>query len=446
MAFSDKDLQVVTQIAYMDFDERVQSLGDCTLKELLEKHSNYLENAQRSLANAKSEIEREQAQAQIDLYNEIVKDDSKYADWKIKNVRDDNSRTGFYACMIDAGNGEAIVGFRGSESDDTQILKDWINADIGLLNSIETEQQECAAKYMKYLYEEYGDEFESFSLTGHSLGGNLAFHGAVSAPDEMKDKITQAVSFDGPGFSDEYISAHYADIQKAASKMRHYEWSPVGALLLPLPGVKSTAVKIQDAPEGEEGNYYLIRHDSCFVVFNDDGNIIEVPEPKDLEILGEISQYIDKITNGVGLVGALQFVSFLLSSPALAVGGAGAFVFFKNVFSSAAEWIEKNIIRTNREANFDVKIAAVRQTYDVEVNVQKELAYIADEIDNIKNHISGGIWMWGVKSKLGRTASNVGKESRGMQKMSEVALNVISQYVQSENRIISNCSTTSASV
>ena len=66
-----------------------------------------------------------------------------------------------------------MIANRGSESYDLeQLFKDWIVADIGLLNHALTTQQARATIYMQELWEKYGDQYDSFSVTGHSLGGN----------------------------------------------------------------------------------------------------------------------------------------------------------------------------------------------------------------------------------------------------------------------------------
>lgn len=61
--------------------------------------------------------------------------------WSISAVHDSNSDNGFYACVIDTGDGNAIVAYRGSEgmgSDEkglANLQHDWIEADLGILNS-----------------------------------------------------------------------------------------------------------------------------------------------------------------------------------------------------------------------------------------------------------------------------------------------------------------------
>lgn len=156
-------------------------------------------------------------------------------DWKVVATGDDQGASGMYGCMIDDGKGDAIFAFRGSEAlgdlSNPQFVKDWLQADTGLLNSTGTYQQERARQFVEKMYEQYGDQYEGFDFTGHSLGGNLAMDAAINAPAGMRDKINQIYGFDSPGFSDEYMLVHGGQIAEMRGRMTHFAWSPVGALL-----------------------------------------------------------------------------------------------------------------------------------------------------------------------------------------------------------------------
>jgi len=119
---------------------------------------------------------------------------------------------------------------------------------LGLLNSTLTPQQAVAERYVRKLYEKYGDEYTHFGMTGHSLGGNLAEHATITAPDYMRKKIDRCVNLDGPGFSEQYLLAHASDIQKSKGKIDHYQWSFVGTLLNTVPGTNYRTVEA-DMPD-----------------------------------------------------------------------------------------------------------------------------------------------------------------------------------------------------
>ncbi len=180
-------------------------------------------------------------------------------DWKIVDVYDCNlgaaDGSGCYGCVIDVGDGEAIVAFRGSEDpmEMDNLVQDWLKSDLGLLNNTLTPQQDDVYAFLKQIAEsDYIDNYDSIGLAGHSLGGNLAMHGAVvSGMPEigLDDKLARCVSFDGPGFSDEYTKENRELIEKVNEKITHYQWSVVGGLLLELPGVKRTTLKVKDSDD-----------------------------------------------------------------------------------------------------------------------------------------------------------------------------------------------------
>ena len=130
MAYSDKDLQVATQIAYYDLNranreymKKHSNIGTPTLKELLKQDSlnadaNIKKSIDKNLHDAQAKnntIDIQRFTKQEELYNEIVYGNSPYGNWKIVDIRDTNSENGFYACTIETNSNSTIVGFRGSE-------------------------------------------------------------------------------------------------------------------------------------------------------------------------------------------------------------------------------------------------------------------------------------------------------------------------------------------
>ena len=299
MEYSDRDLLVATQIAYYDIDREVH---DKTLRQICEENPDIYNHLLKNQEEAESNLEKIRAQEAIDLYHEINSPDSKYGNWIIRNVNDQNEETGFYGCLIETSDKSAIVGFRGSESSsDTQIKKDWVEADLGLLNHEATNQQEVATEYMKYINEKYN--YENYATSGHSLGGNLSAHAGLTAPEEMRNKITQCYSFDGPGFSNEYIAEHQDEIEAFGTKITHYQWSLVGELLYHLPGEKFKTIKTKDEVYGKNDMQSLTqKHDTCFVEFDEKGNVISGEMDVLAETIGKLSRKIENNDTGNGLI------------------------------------------------------------------------------------------------------------------------------------------------
>ena len=97
---------------------------------------------------------------------------------------------------------EAVVAFRGTADNE------WIDDCVGA-NKIDTLQQINAMEWYKSAYEKLGLEDYTVTVTGHSKGGNKAKYIGI-----LNDTPDRAVSFDGQGFSDEFIEHYRRRIQK----------------------------------------------------------------------------------------------------------------------------------------------------------------------------------------------------------------------------------------
>lgn len=440
MANTDKDLQIATQIAYMDFDKSlIDNNKGATVRELLEQKPNYLSDLQNELANAQDAVTREQLQGKIDVYNEIMEEGSKYGDWIIKDIKDDNANSGFYACMIETGEREAIIGFRGSEGsseDKSQYVKDWGKADFGLLNSPETRQQAVAEEYMKELNEKYGNEYDSYDLTGHSLGGNLSFHAALTAPPEMQDKIRKAYSFDGPGYSDEYLIEHREQIEKMSSKMTHLGWSPIGFMLNMIPGANNIEVEVDEIGDKDASKYYFFRHDTCFIHFNEDGSVKEGKCSPEIKALGQMSVMIDEITTAEGLWGAVELVCIIVCAPQII--GTYVFEYVAQEITKVVSWIQSTFLGRRTKADFDIRLRCLQEAVAEEQNIKTQMGGIISDIYTVRRQLSGSISMWYCKTKLSRIENYVESEQKGMEKMAKASSGVVSQYQLTEQRIREN--------
>lgn len=294
---TDLDMMIATQIAYLDAGDSPNpnvTVGDL-VDSIRKKYGVYNENTGKwdIPANLKGK-----PRSQLETANylqELMEDHGAvYArNWKIVDRCDYNNSTGFYGSVIDTGDGNAIVGFRGSESFDNQYVDDWAKADFGMLNNALTEQQKNAEDYIRDIYKKYGDKYNSFSLTGHSLGGNLAQHAGNMAPDEMRGKIDHVISWDGPGFSDEYIESHWSEINKAKDYQSHYQYSIVGSLLTPLPGSEDRVIKAHDDYDSKGLMSKFFRHHTRNIELAPDGSVQD-GELSDLaKSFGPISKVVD---------------------------------------------------------------------------------------------------------------------------------------------------------
>lgn len=332
MPYSDQDALVATQIAYYDLKpDLIAGKGNnATLRELLTADGSILKKLQDAIAAAEKDAGGDQNSLEVirlknaeKLYQDILDGDSKYGDWIIKDVRNDNDNSGFFGCLIETSPGNAIIGFRGSESNTPmQTEKDWVKADFGLLNSTLTDQQRVATEYMDYINKHF--DYDSFATTGHSLGGNLSSHATITAPEDMKAKIIQSFNFDGPGFSEEYLKLHGDDFSKVSDKITHYQWSLVGNLLNRFPGENFKTIATNDYVDGIYTLEALTRkHDTSFVIFDENGMVIPGEMDNFARSIGELSRNIDSCPSWMGdaLVWALGGIITMTPAEKAVAGG-----------------------------------------------------------------------------------------------------------------------------
>lgn len=281
-ADSDIRMMIATQVAYLDGDENM-SVGELIHRiisnyagcvDLSEKQKAQLETA----GYIKSQIEEHDLQ---DCYR-----------WIIQAVCDENAKTGFYGCLIDTRDGEAILGFRGSEMIGNQGSKDWIETNLALLNGISTRQHRSTEEFTRYIYDRYGDAYHHYNFTGHSLGGNLAEHAAITAPDGMP--IHRCMNLDGPGYSDEYIFFHGPDILRNGQYIDHYQYSLVGSLLFPLPGTRYRTIRAHNDKESELLSSLIWRHHTRNIEFDENGNVQQGESDFLSDVLAGISSRLTK--------------------------------------------------------------------------------------------------------------------------------------------------------
>lgn len=302
-AHTDAEMLLASQIAYLNVGD-YQGGGYSTVDEILDR----IERRYSNMDNL-APLERSQLETVQNIRTLMKENNLEYCgNWRIVQHCDKNTESGFYAVTLDTGGGDAIIGFRGSETwDDTgQLIQDWGRADVGLLNSYQTQQQADAEAYIREFERTVGKNYDRVSTTGHSLGGNLAEHAAITAPKSFKDKLDRATNWDGPGFSDEYIRLHTrnGDIADVNDRLDHYRWSFVSSLLNPIPGSNTVCIDSKGEPENEaERNekmfgldkWRLWRHSPMNVQFNG-GDVEVIPyEDSDLyfQIFGPLSRVIE---------------------------------------------------------------------------------------------------------------------------------------------------------
>lgn len=350
MGYTDKELRDATQIAYMDLNEGY--------KELLRLKVKPPYTIMQIINNTINLKKRTQLENKIKEGDITIDLDS----WKITQIHDTNKDNGFYGCIIETSDKEAIVAFRGSESTTkAQFEYDWINADIGLLNNKRTPQQEEVDKFISAMKDNgYLDKYTSVASTGHSLGGNLSDYFTIQAANtDFSEKITQSVNFDGPGFSKEFLESNKKEIDSMSEIMKHYQWSAVGNLLFPVPGVEFVTTDIKDYSDtstylqndfNKEYLYNLIcRHDTRSLEYDDHGNVVNGKMDNLAWFMGKISKLIDRMPSAIGNSMKDSLTYFLLHGEeikSLFVDDKGLTTLGKSLVAAAAVAVLLNPIGT----------------------------------------------------------------------------------------------------
>ena len=124
--------------------------------------------------------------------------------------------------------GKAIVAFRGTLDEN-----EWADNVYGM-SAVDTRAQREALYYIESL------KYDDITVIGHSKGGNKAQYVGI-----LSDKVTAAISFDGQGFSKEFLETYSEEIRRNSGKVSCYSLSTdfVHGLLYALPGAQQYFVK-----------------------------------------------------------------------------------------------------------------------------------------------------------------------------------------------------------
>lgn len=436
--YNDAEMMLGTQLAYFDFQEGY-TVGEI-LDDYLESYTK-IENGIRVLKEeyqGNSTIEKQfEVAKNIEALGKSGTVSSNWKNWVIKDICNDQNGTGYWGVMIDTGDGNAMIANRGSESYDLeQTLKDWGLADLGLLNQPLTAQQIRSTMYIKKLWEKYGDQYQSYSITGHSLGGNLAENMAITAPDGMKEKIDSVISMDGPGFSDEYIATHWKQIEKIKDKMSHYQWSWVSALLLPLPGVKDQVIKAHNEGYEEGIKGMLWKHDTHNVEYDENGNCQKGDEDILERILGPASRYLEV---GLDSISSLPYMSAYYGWGIMMREAVKKFRELNAKIEGRLKDIHNRYIESKVSGDFEINIqGAIFCGQDMEFEI-KRLSSISSEISQIRKNIK----FWGksgayYRSKILIINNSINSRIKELERLKDNLESAAQKYQSVDNKVANN--------
>ena len=199
----------------------------------------------------------------------------------------------------------AFVAFRGTSGGD-----EWIDNVEGL-NRADTDAQLRAKEYIESL------EYDNITVTGHSKGGNKAMYVAITC-----DKVDRCISYDGQGFSKEFIDKYSVEIQKRASRIKNYSLSTdyVHILMFPIPGSEQIYMEPGNRVDKIGGAHYPIGPFRLYEIdgkwyIDESGGTIHISSSEDpaMMILHNFTTFAMNNMSPEELEEMVEFVSLLLA-------------------------------------------------------------------------------------------------------------------------------------
>ena len=288
MALSNAQLLMLNNLIYTDFCSDNKTVG-----EIVNDISNKLQNGGSIGACEMND------QEWADLVN-IIKKDDLLLSYTVSNYEEDSSGMRA-ACFIDDANDPADVNvvFRGTISE-----YEWVDNGKGAYLP-DSQQQKLALKYVDKLPKEYGD---AMTVTGHSKGGNKAMYVTIEG-----NRIARCVSFDGQGFSPEFIRDNKPIIEKKAGSIISIsaENDFVNCLLYPIAGTQMY-IRTED-----QSNF--IHNHKPNILLDENGNLREETEKSEIaKIITDYTTYmisnLDDPERSMAIDGAIDIVISFLAS------------------------------------------------------------------------------------------------------------------------------------
>lgn len=189
---------------------------------------------------------------------EAVRQDDTLMSARIADVHVDPAGGGHSAVFLSQETGDAVVVFKG-----TQGAQEWMDNFQGG-NTTDTDCQKSALAWYQEVYREQGLESYEVTVSGHSKGGNKAKYITV-----LDGTVDRCVSFDGQGFSDQFMEKYADQIAARQGKVENHnvDYDYVNFLLNDLG--ESTFYKGQDYGDGG----FLENHcPNTFLKFGADGS------------------------------------------------------------------------------------------------------------------------------------------------------------------------------
>lgn len=315
-----------------------------------------------------------------------INNDSTLLDMKIVTTHTDNKIDsgggGVSVVFINETSKEAVVAFQGSAS------KEWKDNFIGggttnATDGVSTQHQENALEWYKEAYNDIGLDEYTITVTGHSKGGNKAKYIAI-----LDDTVDRCISFDGQGFSDEFIEKYYdfIDNRQGIIENNNVDYDYVNILLNDVGN--TTYYYGYDYGRGR----LLEAHcPNTFFQFDSDGNAyMTVNENGQAQALEDVDQFLNSLLrsmSGEEKAKALEFIGELMEDGVFSHEKRDAnyyidFLIQSDNLETAAYIISYLIEYEQRYPEFGVSINELLDTF--EMNNVSEVVKIVEIVVNSK--------------------------------------------------------------
>ena len=194
LPFSKIDGLIFAQLSYMHFDDIVPGIKSrnrgVLLSEIAE-HPDYesifplprTAEKNKMLLNALAYSKR-YGKVRVNYY---------------QNILDDENDIQFSAVTFITDPQHAYIAFRGTDA----TITGW-KENCNMLFTSPVGSQTLSVPYVEKVASKFKGEI---TLIGHSKGGNLAIYSGVMCSEDIKERITEILCFDNPGFTDEFINS-----------------------------------------------------------------------------------------------------------------------------------------------------------------------------------------------------------------------------------------------
>jgi len=205
--FNVVDSLVISQLSYLKFEEIVPGPSKC---------EDGIKISDLATHERRPSLFKDERYAEINgKFLDSLVDSKRFGHLYLNNfidVIDEILDIQFSAMTVSDNNGFNYVVFRGTDDS----IVGW-KEDLAMTYKAPVPAQKYSLEYLKKVAKKIKGDFY---IGGHSKGGNLAVYSAMTASDELRDRIIHIFSHDGPGFRTELLkNTEYDKIKNKITKL-----------------------------------------------------------------------------------------------------------------------------------------------------------------------------------------------------------------------------------